>query len=172
MSFGKVNLYAFLLIIPITIVLLVPFILIWDYEIFESGRESFMDFFIPLIVGGIIIHELLHGVTWGIFAPKGMKSIKFGFKWKYLTPYCHCKEALRVKHYKIGSAMPLIVLGILPSIFAIIIGNGAILSFGIFFVWAASGDIIALFMLRKLDSDSYIFDHPDKMGFYKEINLE
>jgi hypothetical protein len=114
------------------------------------------------------VHELLHGFTWGIFATKGMKSIKFGVKWKYLTPYCHCKEPLRVKHYKMGGAMPLLIMGIIPSIVAIIVGNGFLLSFGIFFSWAAGGDIIVLYMMRKLDSNCYVSDRPTKMGFYQE----
>ncbi len=66
--------------------------------------------------------------------------------------------------------MPLIVMGIIPPIIGIIIGHGGILSFGIFFTWAAGGDIIALFMLRKLDGEVYVSDHPDKMGFIQEID--
>jgi len=42
---------------------------------------------------------------------------------------------------KIGGAMPLIVTVIIPSIIDLIIGHGSILSFGIFFTWAAGGDI-------------------------------
>lgn len=168
MGMGKVNLIAMLMTIPITVLILLPFILIWDYETFETGKDLFMDYFLLYLLGGIIIHELLHGLTWSHFALHGMKSIKFGIKW--LTPYCHCKEPLKVKHYKIGGAMPLIVMGIIPSIIGLIIGHGGILSFGIFFTWAAAGDIITLFMLRKLDGDDYVSDHPEKMGFIREID--
>ena len=90
-------------------------------------------------------------------------------KWKYLTPYCHCKEPLKVKHYKLGAAMPLIVLGIVPSIAGLIIGHEGFLSFGILFTLAAGGDMIALYMLRKLDNNIYVSDHPKKMGFIQEI---
>ena len=62
--------------------------------------------------------------------------------------------------------MPLIIMGILPSIIAITTGNGFILCFGVFFTLVASGDIMILVMLRKLDNNMYVFDHPDKMGFY------
>lgn len=169
MGMGKVNLIAILLIFPITAVILFPFVLIWDYETFKAGKEIFSDYFLLLFLGGIIIHELLHGLTWGYFASNGMKSIKFGVKWKFLTPYCHCKEPLKVKHYKIGGAMPLIILGIIPSIVGLIIGHGGVLAFGIIFTWAAGGDIIALYMLRKLDNNIYVSDHPEKMGFVREI---
>ena len=170
MGFGKVNLIALLMIAPITTIIFLPFILIWDYDTFKAGKEIFDDYFLFYLIGGIIIHELLHGLTWGYFALNGLKSIKFGIKWKFLTPYCHCKEPLKVKHYKIGGAMPLIVMGIVPSLIGIIIGHGGILSFGIFFTWAAGGDIIALYMLQKLDNNIYVSDHPEKMGFIREIN--
>jgi hypothetical protein len=166
MGIGKANLIALFLMVPILIILLSPFILIWSYETFEISRKAFISYFVPLILIGIFVHELLHGISWAFYASKGMKSIKFGFKWKFLTPYCHCKEPLKIKHYRIGAAMPLLILGILPSIIAIVIGNGALLTFGIIFSWAAGGDIIALFMLRKLDKDTYVSDHPHKMGFY------
>jgi hypothetical protein len=172
MGTGKVNLIAFVLIIPIIIILLLPYILIWDYETFELGREALMDYFLPVLIGGIVIHELLHGITWGYYSSGGMKSIKFGFKWKYLTPYCHCKEPIKVKHYRIGGAMPLIILGILPSLIAIVLGDGFLLSFGLFFTWAAGGDMIALFMLRNLDKEIFVSDHPCKMGFYREVDIE
>jgi len=169
MGMGKVNLIALLLIIPLTAIILIPFILIWDYETFKAGKEIFYDYFFLYLLGGIVLHELLHGLTWGYFASNGMKSIEFGVKWQFLTPYCHCKEPLKVKHYKIGCAMPLIVMGIIPSIIGLVIGHGGILSFGIFFTWTAGGDMIALYMLRKLDNQMYISDHPKKMGFIREI---
>jgi len=170
MGFGEGNLIAALLIIPITFLILLPFILIWDYETFKAGCDVFRNHFFMYLLGGIIIHELLHGLTWAYFASNGLKSIKFGVKWKYLTPYCHCREPLKVKHYKLGGAMPLFVMGIIPSLVGLIIGHGGILSFGLLFTLAAAGDIIALYMLHKLDNNIYVSDHPDKLGFIREID--
>ncbi len=169
MGIGRVNLIAFLMIFPITAVILLPFILIWDYDTFKTGKELFNDNFLLILISGIIIHELLHGVTWGYFASNGMKSIKFGIKWKFLTPYCHCKEPLKVKHYKIGGMMPLILMGIIPTIIGLILGHGGILFYGIFFTWGAGGDIIAIYMLKNLDNNILVSDHPEKMGFIREL---
>jgi len=168
MNMGLVYLIAILMIIPITTVLLSPFLLIWDYETFKVGKDSFSAYLIPIIIVAVIVHELLHGLTWGYFASKGMKAIKFGIKWKHLTPYCHCTEPLKVKHYKIGGLMPLLIMGIIPSIIGIITGHGGILALGILFSWFAGGDIVAYFMLRKLDNNVYVSDHPDKVGFIVE----
>jgi hypothetical protein len=170
LSVVKVNFYSLIMIFPITAIYLIPYILIWDYTSFEIGRKEFLKLFIYMLVFGIIIHELLHGLTWAFFTKKGFKSIKFGING--ITPYCHCKEPLKANHYRLGGAMPLIIMGILPSLLGIILGNGLYLSFGIFFSWAACGDIISLFMLRKYDRNTIVSDHPEKMGFYiEEINL-
>lgn len=164
LSITKVNLYSLIMIIPLTAIYLIPFIIIWNYKTFETGRKEFMHLFLYLFVFGIIIHELLHGFTWALFTKKGFRSIRFGLNG--LTPYCHCKEPLKVKHYRLGGAMPLIIMGIIPSVIGIIIGNGLYLSIGIFFSWTAGGDIISLYMLRNFDKNIEVSDHPDKMGFY------
>ena len=169
MEMGKANWIAFLLAFPISLLLLAPFVLIWDLDTLKSGWNMFTGNFFLFLISGIIIHELLHGLTWAYFAPNKFRSIQFGFKWKYLTPYCHCKDALKVKHYRIGGAMPLFVMGVIPAIIGLIMGDGGILSFGMFFTWAAGGDMIALYMLRKFSDDDYIYDHPEKLGFLKEI---
>ena len=144
LEIGKVNLYSLFLVIPITAIYLIPFILIWDYQTFEIGRKEFMSLFFYMFVLGIITHEFLHGIT----------------------PYCHCKEPLKVKHYVLGGMMPLLVMGILPALTGLFLGNGLYLSLGIFFSWTAGGDIISLFMLRKFNKNTMVSDHPNKMGFY------
>jgi len=165
---GRAHLIILLMAVPIIIIIGVPFFLVWDMDTFESGRKVFMNNIILYLIVGVIMHEMLHGAGWALFAPRGIRSLKFGIHWKYLAPYCHCREPLKVKHYRIGGALPLFLLGIAPSLFAIATGNGALLSFGIIFSIAAGGDIISLYMLRKFDGESYIHDHPDKMGFYVE----
>lgn len=168
MGLGRVHLYILLMIIPVLLVYLGTYILIWDFQDLRPGLFIYKAHFVPVTLAGIVVHELLHGISWSFFVPGGLKSIRFGINWKFIAPYCHCKEPLKVRHYKIGIAMPLIVLGVCPSLAGIVSGNGAFLFFGIVFTWVAGGDIISLFMLRKLNNDTYVSDHPDKMGFYLE----
>jgi hypothetical protein len=165
-STGKANLMGFLLIIPILVFALLPFSIIWDYNTFDSAKRIVFENFIVILIVGVFVHELLHGITWAIFAKNGFKSIKFGMIWSWLTPYCHCKEPLKAKHYAVGGAMPLVIMGIFPIIISLISGNGLMLSIGILFTWAAGGDIISLYMLRRIDSNESVYDHPDKLGFY------
>jgi hypothetical protein len=170
-SAGKATLLSFLLIVPITFVILGPFMIFWNFSVFDTGRQQLMNNFVLVLILGIILHEGLHGLGWAVYAKKGFRSIRFGINWKYLAPYCHCKEPLKVKHYSFGGALPLVVMGLIPSLVAIVIGNGFLICFGIFFTWAALGDIIMLFFMMRLTKDTIVADHPDKMGFYVIDNI-
>jgi len=82
------------------------------------------------------------------------------------TPYCHCKEPLKVKHYIFGAIAPAIILGIIPSVLAILIGNLKLLIFGIFFTMAAGGDILMINLIRKENMNDLVLDHPSEVGCY------
>ena len=174
MPIGRINVIALVLIIPLAVVLGLPFALIHGFD-----TVSFKNLNLSSIVGGgitvvaifllgAVVHEFLHGITWSLFASKGWKSISFGVKWEYLTPYCHCSEPLKKSHFIYGAIMPCLILGLFPVIFSYFNGNFKLWFFGFFFTVAASGDLIAIWMLRKVSKDKMIQDHPDEMGFYVE----
>ena len=170
------NIFGLLILFPIILVFGLPYFLIWhdDSMSFQNMIHSISfdnvssDIFtiIGVMFIGIIVHELIHGVTWAGYTKNGFKSIKFGIMWKMLTPYCHCKEPLKVKHYIYGAITPAITLGIIPSILAIIIGNIWLLAFGIFFTIAAAGDFLIINLIRKENKDDLVEDHPSEAGCY------
>lgn len=173
-SVTKANLYSILLFFATTLLFGLVYSLFWGFTSFKIGFWSFFENkFHPFLIFfiGIILHEALHGITWAYFCKNGLKAIKYGVKWEFLTPYAHCKVPLKLNHYKLGGAMPGIVLGILPGVLGIVTGNTWLLFFGIFFTGAASGDLMVLLKLKNLDKSMYIQDHPDEIGFIvlKEI---
>ena len=157
--------------IPFLIPLGVLYYMIWGEKLILT---YFMDavlnwghwlavFLFGIILFGIVLHELIHGVVWAKFVKNGLNSIEFGVK---ETPYCHCKEPLSVKHYIIGAFMPGLVLGIIPSFFAVATGSLFLILFGLFFTLAACGDFMMISILIKQPMDSLVQDHPKKMGCY------
>jgi hypothetical protein len=124
------------------------------------------------IIIGIGIHELIHGVTWAIYCKNGFASIAFGFSWKAFAPYCHCKEPLTLDQYRKGVIMPLIILGLLPLTYSYLEGNFWLFLFGWLFTIAAAGDVIALWILRKLDKATFVQDHESKVGCYLYENQQ
>ena len=121
---------------------------------------------IAIVVMGIVFHELIHGLFWAVFAKKGFQSVKLGILRKYLTPYCHSKEPLKVWQYILGAIMPALFLGFLPLILSIIHGSLPWLIFGVFFIAAAGGDFIMINMLLKEKMTDWVQDHPSEAGFY------
>ena len=138
-------------------------------NITNARPELFLYFFIGFIVtlfAGSVIHELIHGLTWAFFGHMPLKAIKFGVQWQTLTPYAHCSQPMEVQAYRLGGSMPLIVLGILPSLIGIATGNGWSMSFGILFTLAAGGDMLVLWLIRNVRAGQLVQDHPTQVGCY------
>ncbi len=173
-SAGKAQLLSMLYFLPLAILFGLSYILLWPNKFGKAAYQgalpdnlsstTMLALFIAVIFAGIVVHELIHGITWSMFAKKGFRSMKFGVLWKSFTPYCHCTEPLRVGHYITGALMPALVLGIVPLVISLIKGNILVFSFGIFFTLAAGGDFLIVSMLRKVDAGLLVQDHPSKIG--------
>lgn len=180
------NIFGILIIIPIALIYGLPYYLIWGSLLTKQHLKDIISgispgqfgleilLFFLILTLGIILHELIHGLTWARYTSKGLKSMKFGVLWTMLTPYCHCKEPLRVNQYILGAITPAIILGLIPAIISILTGNLGLLIFGIFFTMAAGGDFLIINLLRKENKDSIVQDHPSEAGcfVYRKINVE
>ncbi|MBP5282170.1 MAG: DUF3267 domain-containing protein [Lachnospiraceae bacterium] len=115
----------------------------------------------------IVVHELIHGITWALGMKGGFKNIEFGFIVQYLTPYCTCKVPMRKLRYILGSMMPCITLGFLPCIVSYFTGNGYLLVIGVLMIMAAGGDLLVTQMIltHKYEGKDQLFvDHPTEIG--------
>lgn len=166
-NLSTANLYSILLI-PGVLLLAVPFGLIWSWRLVLAGFGQFMEplSLLPALIGGIVIHELLHGIGWAIFGRLPWSKLRFGFKLSTLTPYAHVTTALPVRAYRWGAALPCLVLGILPIMIGTVSGSGWLLAFGLFFTLAAAGDLLILWVIRRIPTDKYVEDHPSRAGCF------
>lgn len=145
-----------------------PFSMMWGLKMFLMAAKEFLTGYLYLtvsLVGGIVVHELLHAVTWAVFCKQGMRSVRFGIDWRNLSPYVHCSEYLWKRFYVAGVAMPLLILGIVPALIAMFTGNGWLIWFGVFFTAGAAGDVLALVKLRSASARDEILDHREHLGF-------
>lgn len=163
----KANVFGFVIMIVSGVVFFVPYFLLWR-ENFSIQKINPLEFLLlpVFIIVGLVLHELIHGITFAYFAKGGWKTIKFGVMWKVLAPYCHCSEPLRKNEYILACMMPCIVLGIIPAIAALFSGSFVLLLFGILFISTAAGDIWMSILLIKVKSDCKVLDHPSEAGFY------
>lgn len=171
----KANIFALFLFIPIILLYTLPFYLIWERNenpfvfiknMLEITSLSSALIGVLIVVIGVVVHELIHGITWSCYTKNGFRSIKFGVLLKMLTPYCHCKEPLRIRQYIIGALMPSIILGIIPIIYAWYSGNIHILLFAIFFTVSAAGDFMIVHLIWREDMRSLVLDHSSEAGCF------
>ena len=164
---GRANFVGLLLFIPLSALILLPYVAVWGWAETGSTFTLFYEYplsFPLLVLLGILLHELIHGLTWMIAGKIPRNAIKFGFNWKALAPYAHCKEPLEVNAYRWGAAMPGIVLGIIPFLIGLTTGNNWFSLFGYLFTVTASGDILILWLIRNIEPGVRVLDHPEKAG--------
>lgn len=176
----QANLISLLFGIPAILIGGIPFVFIWCEScngfsdslrsVILQNRETLRHaidswwWLLVVLIGGIILHELIHGICMAAFAKKGWKSVSFGFNLQALAPYAHCKEPLKPDAYRISLIMPGLLLGDMPVIISWFTGNILFLFFGILFTWSAAGDLIIFWKSCKIN-DGYLQDHPEKIGF-------
>ena len=167
-SIVKANLFVILLAIPVVAIGVLLFA--WKNPISlltPSPQGSLL--FVALFIVLIMVHELIHGLTWSLYAEHHFKDIAFGFMKEYLTPYCTCTTPLLKSHYTMGALMPCVVLGILPTAIGILLGSHFLFWTGIVMILSASGDIMIVMKLLTYKSQSgskeiLIYDHPTQAG--------
>ncbi len=163
----KANVFAVLLSVPISALCVWLFLL--KNKSLEFLRLSGVELVIYMVCYLLLIavHELLHGVTWAIFAEGHFSSIEFGFMKEYLTPYCTCRDPLKKGQYILGALMPLLVLGILPAALGILLPGGLLFWIGILMTLSAGGDILIVIQILRYRSpaaEKLFFDHPTQAG--------
>jgi hypothetical protein len=164
----KANLYAFVLFACSCIAFGTPFIATWGLKEFFNGFRSFLTpyyFFIVVIVGGVVVHEMLHALTWVLVGKAKLRRIRFGFDLKNMAPYVHCEDRLSVSAYVAGTLMPGLILGLVPAAISVFSANAWLLWFGIFFTAGAASDFYCVLQLRRFHNSESISDHPSGIGF-------
>ncbi len=127
---------------------------------------GFLVVLIVLISCLIILHELIHGITWAIFAKNHFRAIDFGIIWSNLSPYCTCSNPLKKWQYLLGVVMPTLVLGC-GGVVAAVMTNQLLLFFAAEYLILSGGGDFQL-ILRSILNDkqeSVYCDHPYECGF-------
>ncbi len=168
-SMKQANLIGIGLFIPAAALLALPYVALWGGAAFVEAMVDVVDNLLPalgVIVVGIVAHELIHGLSWRVFGKKPRSAIKYGFQLKTLTPYAHCTEAMDARAYRLGAAMPGLILGVLPWLAGLALASGPLMAFGLLFTLAALGDAMILWLLRHVEPTAQVIDHPSRAGCY------
>ena len=162
----EANTKALLVFLPFGILFFILFFAINSFEKFSATVWGFVALIVAFLVFSVV-HELLHGIVWGLFSENGFRDIEFGYIKEYFTPYCTCKAPLKKGPYLVGALTPLVILGIVPCVISLFTGSFLLLIFGLCMIGGAGGDVlISLKLLRQRGKKGEVLylDHPTKAG--------
>lgn len=162
-SIVKANIMAFVTAGPFAVLSLVIYMLVWREATLNMTLKNGIIFIVAMFAS-IVVHEMIHGITWSLFCKGKWKSIHFGIMMDSLTPYCHCKEPLKFGGYILGGLMPFLVLGVGVCTVGILMENFLVTFIGAFNILSAGGDTTIALMLLKY-RNAVIIDHPNECGF-------
>lgn len=169
-SMARANLYSILFIIPIALMALLYYCIWGAAPLSGLFRENtpwsiYLTALFVFIIG-VVVHEWIHAFSWMYFSKMPRAAIKFGINWKALSPYAHCTQPMDISAYRLGTMLPGLLLGIVPYVIGLFFGNIWIALFGLVFTFAASGDAIILWSLRRVSKGQWVEDHPHRAGCY------
>lgn len=165
-SLLRANMLGAPLFLALAAAVVVPYGVVWGWaELFLAFHE-FMNLqrLLPAVVVGTILHEGLHGAGWAFFGRLPFGTMRYGFSVRTLTPFAHCPVPLPASAYRTGTALPAIALGLFPAVAAIVTGSGFMIIFAAFFLGAASGDLLCLWIMREVPPEVPVRDHPTRAG--------
>jgi hypothetical protein len=164
-SMVMANLLGFAVMLPLMALVVVPYGLIHGWD--AVGRSlSWLGgnllFAVAVLILSVVAHEGLHAAGWLIFARVPRSEIDFGIR--QATPYAHTSAIVEAGPYRVGIALPGLLLGALPAVLSWLTGSGTLMIYGAFMLSAAAGDVLVLWLIRDVPSGRLVQDHPTHAG--------
>ena len=163
-SVQKANTSAALTAAPLVMCVVVLYLLTAGWQGLLNVEWDLLGVIILLL---IIVHELIHGLFFALFAPSHSRAVTFGMMWKSLNPYCYCAEPVNKVQYLIASLAPCFILGVATGAVAIATGSATWLLGCVVSLLCASGDLLVALKLISFipeGKDALFVDHPDLPG--------
>lgn len=157
-----------LLAFPLALLMFfVPYRWIWGRGILEHAfvvNSVTIAAILGIFLLSILMHEWLHVVGFVRVGGAPKTAVRYGFSWKGLAPYAHCKAPIRATAYRISVMLPGVLLGIVPGLIGVAAGTWWLVLWAILMVIAAGGDAAVLLAMRSVPGDALVLDHPYKAG--------
>jgi hypothetical protein len=162
-SLARANVFTLAVSLPLVGLMLLAYFALHPAATFALALPSML-LFLTLLVAGILVHEAIHGLGWAYFGRLPLRRIRFGFQAATLTPYAHALDPMPARAYRIGAVLPALLLGGLPFLVGTIAGSLSLALYGMIFVFAAGGDLLVLWLIRNVDAQALVQDHPSRAG--------
>ena len=117
--------------------------------------------FVAIILGFYLVHEMLQGIIWSRYTGVRISLTRV----KSMGRICYCEKPIKLRNYIFGLLLPTIILGLIPTIMGIAVGNLMIACFGLLMLAILGESFCILFLLRNTKSTDFIKPIDSKIGF-------
>lgn len=162
LSKKSVNIKAMIYTIIVGGVSLAIYLLLWGNNL-DFGFDVLFKLSVLNFIG-IVLHEAIHVISFMWIGKVRKSDVKFGFMWKYLTPYVHCNSAISKRAYQYVLLLPVILTGFLPMIIGLLTGNSLLVFTSILLISGGGGDWLIFKEVRAAKKYTFVQDHPTEIG--------
>lgn len=120
--------------------------------------------FLAIYIVSAVAHEGLHALAMLVVARVSWRSIRFGMRLHEGVAYVHTSTPMTVRAYRVVLVLPGLVLGLIPALAGLALGNGYLTVYGFVMLASAIGDIVMLIRLRPYAPHLMVRDHPSDIG--------
>lgn len=153
------NILAIILFIVVSLIV----ILIEHHDKYTINTPT-LTLFILMVIW-LIIHEILHGIAFGLFKEVNKKNITFGMYLEKGVFYCMCKQNITKKVILTSLLFPFTIIGLITLIIGMIINNYELVFLSILNITGSIGDIIMTIYFLKCPNDIIYIDQDDCTSF-------
>lgn len=164
MSALRANVLGLVFFLVVLVLLPACHFLIWRRIPLEMVSVGPLVFLLAGLLLGTIAHELTHSLGWRLFGHVQPGAISFGFNWRGLMPYAHCRDPIPMSVYRISALLPAILTGLAPALAGLCTGSFWLTLLGALLLGGAGGDILLLWSIRSFPADARVHDHPTRIG--------
>ena len=134
-------------------------------ENFNSGDFRALAILLVLMVFWLILHEIIHGIGFGLFKEVSKKNICFGMALEKGVFYCMCKQKISKKVILTSLLFPLTFIGIVTLIIGMIINSYTLVVLSVMNIAGAVGDMVMTLYFLKVSNDIIYVDLDDCTSF-------
>ena len=114
----------------------------------------------------VVVHELLHGLTFALGSRHGFRSIRFGLELKQGLAYCISLVPVPVRRARLSLMMPLYVVCLPLYVYAFASGSFGLAVVSVLMAVGSVGDFYYMWLLRGVDKDLFMMeDLPSRSGY-------
>ena len=115
-----------------------------------------------------VVHKWLHGCSMAVFAEGKFGSVMSVEVRRSFITRCICVEPLAIYQYVVSALTPMLVLGVIPAIFAIMHGSDFLFLISAVMIVGSASDVFyacKLIVYKTKNKECLFFVHPYQYGY-------